>query len=327
MTFGEQNTEAEGFKQLDYALGQGVNFIDTAELYSTPARAETQGSTERIIGNWLAARGGREQIILATKIAGNLPFAAHIRPTLDYSRATLEKALEQSLDRLQTDYVDLYQLHWPNRNANFFGKRGYKHDPQDKWEDNFLEVLQSFQEIIASGRVKAWGVSNETPWGLMRILQLADAHDLPRPVSIQNPYSLVNRTFEVGLAEICLRENIACLPYSPTAFGLLSGKFHRGLDTPAARINRFGKSWTRYTGKITYEAAGRYLEIADKHGLNMVQMALAFVNDQAFVSSNIIGATSMEQLRENIASIDLQLTDEVLAEIEAVHEALPNPAP
>ena len=327
MTFGEQNTEAEGFEQMDYALSQGVNFFDTAELYSTPARAETQGSTERIIGNWLAARGGRENLIIATKIAGNLPFAGHIRSKLDFSRASLESALEQSLERLQTDYVDLYQLHWPNRKTNFFGKRGYTYDPQDSWEDDFLEILQNFKEIMASGRVRHWGVSNETPWGLMRILQLADAHDLPRPVSIQNPYSLVNRTFEIGLAEICMREQIACLPYSPTAFGLLSGKFHRGLDTPAARLNRFRKSWTRYTGDITYEAAGRYLEIADKHGLNMVQMSLAFINDQPFVASNIIGATSMEQLRENIESIDLNLSADVLADIEAVHEAIPNPAP
>ena len=327
MTFGEQNTETEGHQQLDHAVANGINFIDTAELYSTPARKETQGSTERIIGNWLSGRTDREDLIIATKIAGDLPFAAHIREELNYSKANMNSALEQSLDRLQTNYVDLYQLHWPCRNSNFFGKRGYTHDPQDKWEDDFLNILHTCKELIDSGRIRAWGVSNETPWGLMRILHLADMHDLPRPVSIQNPYSLVNRTFEIGLAEVCLRENIAVLPYSPTAFGLLSGKFHRGIDTPEARINRFGKNWSRYLGKNTYEATRRYLEIADEYGLNMVQMSLAYVNDRPFVTSNIIGARTMDQLVENIASIDLALSEEVLTKIEAVHEDIPNPAP
>ncbi len=327
MTFGEQNTEAEGHEQLDYALAQGINFIDTAELYAVPANPATQGKTEEIIGTWLRARGNRSQFILATKIAGNLPFAGHIRQPLGYQRHMLEEAIGNSLRRLQTDYIDLYQLHWPNRKTNFFGQRGYIHREDDPWEDEFLDILQSMDSLIKSGKIRHWGVSNETPWGLMRILHLADKHGLPAPVSIQNPYSLLNRTFEIGLAEICHREQIAMLPYSPTAFGLLSGKFHRGEDTPQDRMNQFAAQLPRYKGETAWEATGHYLAIAEKHGLNPIQMALAFVNDRSFVCSNIIGATSLKQLSENIDSIDVQLSSEALQEIEAVHNRMPNPAP
>ncbi|MEM6397526.1 MAG: aldo/keto reductase [Bacteroidota bacterium] len=327
MTYGEQNTEAEAHEQLDLAVENGINFIDTAELYSTPARAETQGSTERIIGTWLADRNDRDQLIIATKIAGDRPFANHIRQPLGFNRNQLEEALEASLDRMQTDYVDLYQLHWPNRNTNFFSQRGYVHDPNEQWEDDFLDILQSMQDIIASGRVRQWGVSNETPWGLMRILHLADHHGLPRPVSIQNPYSLVNRTFEVGLAEICMREQVSCLPYSPLAFGRLSGKYERGEDRPESRLNKFPNQWLRYNSDNTLEAIRHYMRIAEENQLNMAQMALAFVNDRPFVASNIIGATTIDQLKQNIGSADVELSENVLSAIEEVHALYPDPAP
>jgi aryl-alcohol dehydrogenase-like predicted oxidoreductase len=327
MTFGQQNTEAEAHEQFDYALSQGINFIDTAELYAVPARPETQGRTEKYIGTWLARRSDRDQLIIATKIAGARPFAGHIRPNLGFSRAALEEALTKSLERLQTDYVDLYQLHWPTRQTNFFGQRGYDPGKDDGWQDNFLDILRSMQELIDSGRIRHWGVSNETPWGLMRYLHLAEVHGLTPPVSIQNPYSLLNRTFEIGLSEICLRENIACLPYSPLAFGLLSGKYTRGEDTPRDRMNQFADRLPRYHRTVARQAADRYVAVAEKHGLSPAQMALAFINRQPFVKGNIIGATTMAQLVENIGSIDIELSAEVLADIEAVHDAMPNPAP
>lgn len=327
MTFGEQNTEAEGHEQLDYAIDQGVNFIDTAELYAVPARKETQGKTEEIIGSWLKKRQDRDQLILATKMAGALPFTAHIREPKDFTKGYLDEATAKSLRRLQTDYIDLYQLHWPTRRTNFFGKRGYVHDPSDPWEDNFLEVLQNMEALIQSGRIRHWGVSNETPWGLMRILHLADKHGLTPPVSIQNPYSLLNRTFEIGLSEVCLRENIAVLPYSPLAFGLLSGKFHRGEDKPENRMHQFKKQLARYQGQHIFDVTGKYVEVADRYGLNMSKMSLAFVNERPFVTSNIIGATSMQQLKENIGSDDLALDKKVVDDINAVHEQFPNPAP
>lgn len=327
MTFGEQNTEAEGHEQLDYAIEQGINFIDTAELYAVPARRETQGRTEEIIGTWLQKRGERDKLIIATKMAGALPFTAHIRTPKDFTKDYLDEALTGSLRRLQTDYVDLYQLHWPTRKTNFFGKRGYTHLPDDPWEDNFLEVLQNMDALVQSGKIRHWGVSNETPWGLMRMLHLADKHGLTKPVSIQNPYNLLNRTFEIGLSEVCLRENIAVLPYSPMAFGLLSGKFHKGTDSPENRMHKFKKQLARYQGQLPFDVTGKYLEVAEKHGLSLAQMSLAFVNERPFNTSNIIGATSMSQLKENIDSDALTLSAEILADINAVHEMFPNPAP
>lgn len=326
MTWGEQNSESEGHAQLDYAIDNGINFIDTAELYAIPSRKATQGSTERIIGTWLRNRSDRDKIILASKIVGPASNLTYIRDPLDFSPASIRTALEGSLRRLQTDYIDLYQLHWPERKNNRFGVRGYRHDSDDPWEDNFLEVLQTVQELIDEGKIRYFGVSNETPWGLMRLLHLSEMHGLPRLVSIQNPYSLLNRTFEIGLAEIAIREQTGLLAYSPLAFGLLSGKYHRGTARSDSRIHKFPQM-SRYNGDRSKEAAGKYLRIAEAHGLNMTQMALAYINSRPFLTSNIIGATSMEQLQENINSIHLQLDDEVLKAIEEVHDSVPNPAP
>ncbi|THH41757.1 aldo/keto reductase [Neolewinella litorea] len=323
MTFGQQNTEAEGHRQLDYALERGINMIDTAEMYSVPPRPETQGSTERIIGTWIRARKHRDRYYLATKIAGPRDMAAHIRPDLGFGRAQLREAINKSLERLQTDYVDLYQLHWPEREANFFGQRGVQE--LDGWQDNFQEMMEALDELRREGMIREWGMSNETPWGLMHALHLADKHGLPRPVSIQNPYSLLARGFEVGLSEVCLRENIAGFHYSPLAMGRLSGKYLYNKDTPASRLNQF-THYTRYNSDNCLEATRAYAAIAEAHGLNMTQMALAFVNDRPFTQSTIIGATTLEQLKENIDSVDLRLSDAVLEELEAVQRAIPNPA-
>jgi aryl-alcohol dehydrogenase-like predicted oxidoreductase len=323
MTFGQQNTEAEGHRQLDLARERGINLIDTAEMYSVPPKAETQGSTERIIGSWLKDRDDRAEFYLATKIAGPANMARHIRQPLGFGSTQLDDAVGKSLNRLQTDYIDLYQLHWPERQTNFFGQRGVTE--LDGWEDNFLEVLQHMQLLIDRGQIRAWGVSNESAWGLMRILHLADVHGLPRPVSIQNPYSLLARGFEVGLSEVCLRENIAGFPYSPLAMGRLTGKYLRGTDTPESRLNQF-THYTRYNSENCLAATKAYAAIAERHSLSLTQMALAFVNDRPFTQSNIIGATSVSQLRENIASIDLRLSRDVLEEIEEVQSRYPNPA-
>ena len=326
MTFGEQNTEAEGHEQLDFALDQGINFIDTAELYSVPGRKETQGSTERIIGSWLKNRSDRDKIIVATKITGPSPGLLYIRNPLNFSRDSIRTAIEGNLKRLQTDYIDLYQIHWPERKTNFFGKLNYKHDPEDPWEDNFLEVLQSMGELIDEGKIRYFGISNETPWGFMRFLQLAEKHNLPRVVSVQNPYSLLNRMYEVGMSEISIRESAGLLAYSPMAFGLLSGKYHRGPKPEQSRISKFPQM-SRYNGDISFKATEAYLKIAEKYGLSLAQLSLAWVNTRPFVTSNIIGATSMEQLKENIGSINVELNDEIIEELESIHQQYPNPAP
>lgn len=325
MTWGEQNTEAEGHEQMDYALDQGVNFFDTAELYSVPAKPETQGSTENIIGTWFKKTGNRDKVVLATKIAGPADFTKHIR-TGGFKKEELQDAVHKSLKRLQTDYIDLYQLHWPERSTNFFGERGYEHDASEQWEDNIGEVLRSLEELVKAGKIRQIGLSNEVPWGTMRFLEESKHHNLPRMVTIQNPYSLLNRLFETGTAEISIREGIGLLPYSPLAFGVLSGKYLGGKKPKNARVTLFPQ-FSRYMGENSMEATKRYQEIAKKHGLSVTQLALAFVNDRPFVTSNIIGATSMEQLKENIGSIDVLLSDEILEEINEVHSDIPNPAP
>jgi aryl-alcohol dehydrogenase-like predicted oxidoreductase len=325
MTFGQQNTESEGHEQIDYALSKGINFIDTAEMYSVPGRPETQGSTERIIGTWLQKTGKRRDIILATKVTGPSPAFKHISDNLGFSKARIYDAIEGSFKRLQTDYIDLYQLHWPERKTNFFGQLGYvNHD--DQWQDNFEETIDTLDQLIKEGKIRHWGLSNESAWGVMRSCSIADKNDQKRPLSIQNPYNLLNRSYEVGLSEISFREKISLLAYSPMGFGLLSGKFHKGLDTPNDRINQF-KNLVRYNGAKSHEATAKYMQIADDAGITPAQMALSFVNDRPFVTSNIIGATNMSQLKENISSIDIILSTNVLAAIDRIHAEISNPAP
>lgn len=327
MTFGQQNTEAEAHEQMDYAIEHGINMFDTAELYAVPARPENNGLTEKYIGTWLKKSKKRKKIILATKITGPNPGLSFIRNhQLDFSKKQIHAALEGSLIRLKTDYVDIYQLHWPQRPTNYFSKLGYTTDPNDKWEDDFLDVLQTISGLVKEGKIRHFGVSNETPWGLMHVIRLAEKHNLPVPVSIQNPYNLLNRTFEVGLAECALREKCGLLAYSPMGFGLLSGKFHKKEDTPDNRINQF-KNLARYNSPLSWNATEKYLALAEKHGLSLAQMALAFVTQQDFTTTNIIGATSMLQLKENIASAAIHLSADILKEINAIHTEIPNPAP
>ena len=325
MTWGQQNTETEGHAQLDYALENGVNFIDTAEMYSVPGREETQGSTERIIGTWLAKRHTRKDVILASKIAGPSPIFKYIREPLDFSKKALEDALHKSLKRLQTDYLDLYQLHWPERSVNVFGQRDFKWKPDEAWEDNFAAILDHLSAFVKEGKIRYAGLSNETPYGAMRYAELA-RHGKLKMVSIQNAYSLLNRRDEAGLTEVLHRENIGYLPYSPLAFGVLTGKYRHGALPKNTRLALF-PNYNRYHSKNSLEAAEAYHKIAEKYHLNFAQMALAFVRQQPFVTSTIIGATTLPQLKENIASSTLTLSGEVLEAIEAVHNLLPNPAP
>ena len=325
MTWGNQNTQDEGFAQMDFALDSGVNFFDVAELYPVPANAETYADTERIIGHWFAKTGHRDKIVLATKIAGPGDYTAHIR-TSGFSKTALNQAVDNSLKRLKTDYIDLYQLHWPERQTNTFGMRDYKYNPNDAWEDNFNEILYNLDNIIRSGKVRHIGISNEKAWGTMRYLEEAKHHDLPRMITIQNSYSLLNRTFEGDLAETSIRENIGLLAYSPMAFGVLSGKYIKGTAADNARLKLFPR-FARYSGNQSTEATKRYLRIAEDNGLTLAQMSLAFVNQRPFVTSNIIGATNLDQLKENIESINITLSDNILSEIDMVHAEIPNPAP
>jgi len=327
MTFGEQNSFEEASEQLAYALDQGVNFIDAAEMYPVPPRPETQGETERHIGRWLKSSGKRDDVILATKVTGRNPPSGdfdHVRGGPRLTRAQILEAIDGSLERLQTDCVDLYQVHWPERVTNYFGSLGYRHRPGD--EVPIEETLDALSEIVKQGKARAIGLSNETPWGLMEYLRLAQQHDLPRVVSIQNPYSLLNRAFEVGLAEMAIRESVGLLAYSPLAFGLLSGKYLGGARPPRARLTLFER-FARYTNPQAEAATEAYVNLAREAGLDPAQMALAFVNSRQFTTSNIIGATTMEQLEANIASADLALEKPVLREIEAIHARYTIPAP
>ncbi len=326
MTWGRQNSEDEAHEQMDYALDQGVNFFDTAELYPIPAKKELYAVTEELIGNWFKKTGNRDRVVLASKIAGRAEFTKFIRTT-GFTRDSIIEAVEGSLKRLQTDYIDLYQLHWPERNTNYFGQRGYNAHAIDVWEDNIHQVLETLRDLVAEGKIRHVGLSNETPWGTMRFLEESKVHQsLPRMLTIQNPYNLLNRLFEVGLSEISMREKIGLLAYSPLGFGTLSGKYLTEIPPRKARVTLF-PNYNRYSGETAVEATKKYAELAKEHGLSMAQMALAFVNTRPFVTSNIIGATSMEQLKENIESIEVNLSDEVLEGIEAIHKAIPNPAP
>ncbi|MGB5379020.1 aldo/keto reductase [Muriicola sp.] len=326
MTWGRQNTEAEGHEQMDYAVEQGINFFDTAELYPIPAHPDRYAHTEKIIGSWFKKSGKRDAIVLASKIAGKAEFTKFIRTT-GFKKESLIEAVNGSLERLQTDHIDLYQLHWPERSTNYFGQRGYTHDLSDFWQDNIHQVLETLRELIKEGKIGHVGLSNETPWGAMRFLEESKVHEtLPRMITIQNPYSLLNRLFEVGLSEISIREKLGLLAYSPLGFGVLSGKYLGGAKPANARLTLF-PAYGRYSNENALKATQKYQELADKHGVSLTQMALAFVTSRSFLTSTIIGATSMEQLKENIGSVDLNLSEELLKEIEAIHHAIPNPAP
>jgi len=330
MTWGVQNTQADGFAQMDYALESGINFFDTAEMYAVPPTKESYGTTETIIGNWLKARpGAREKIVLASKVCGgtNRPGSfGHVRGGANnLDRRNIEQAIDDSLRRLQTDHLDLYQLHWPDRVANYFGGLGYRHQPEYDGTP-IEETITVLNDLVQAGKIRHYGLSNETPWGAMSYLHHAATRGLPRPVSIQNPYNLLNRSFEIGLAEVSQRENLGLLAYSPLAFGMLTGKYANGARPAGSRISLFTR-FTRYASPEAAAASDAYVKLARAHGLSPAQMALAFVTQQPFVTSNIIGATTLEQLRENIASADVQLSADVIAGIEAIHTGQPNPAP
>ncbi len=325
MTFGEQNTEAEAHRQLDCALAHGVNFIDTAEMYAIPPCAETQGLTEQYIGSWLA-RGdvARDQVLVATKVSGPGEFMRHLRDGPRLNAQHIHQAIDNSLRRLQTDYVDLYQVHWPERPTNYFGRLGYTHE-EDGDAIAIEETYGVLEDLVAAGKVRAIGISNETPWGTAEYLRLSREKSGPRIASIQNPYSLLNRTFEVGLAEMAIRERCGLLAYSPLGFGVLTGKYLD--DCPVgSRLQRWDY-FTRYSNAQSKQATRQYVELARGHGWSPAQMALSFVRQQPFVSSVIIGATTEEQLEENLRSVELELPESALGEIEAIHEAYPNPAP
>ncbi len=324
MTWGEQNTPDEAFEQMDFALSNGVNFWDTAELYAVPPRKETYGDTEEIIGNWFEKTKKRKEVILATKVAG---------PARDYLRngensftgPNLESALNNSLKRLKTDYIDLYQLHWPERNVNNFGRLGYVHK-ENEW-NKFEDVLGELDKYIKAGKIRYVGLSNETPWGALNYLQLSKDKNLPRMMSIQNPYSLLNRSYEVGLAEVSIREKVGCLAYSPLASGYLTGKYRNKNFPKGSRMERDFDFWTRYRKPNTEAAVELYFKICEKHNLNMTQMSIKFCEIQEFMTSVIIGATTMEQLKSDIESVNVNLSNDVIEEINQVQTIYPNPCP
>ncbi len=324
MTWGEQNTQEEGFEQMDYALDQGVNFWDTAELYAVPPKAETFGHTETIIGNWFEKNKKRDKVILATKVAG--PSRKYLRNGENsFVGKNLDKAINDSLKRLKTDYIDLYQLHWPERNVNNFGKLGYTHK-ENSWNE-FEDVLENLKKYIEIGKIRYVGLSNETPWGVMKYLKLSKDKDLPRMMSIQNPYSLLNRSYEVGLAEISIREKIGCLAYSPLASGYLSGKYRNGNFPKGSRMERDFDFWTRYRKPNVDRVVEEYFKISKKYDLDISQMSIKFCEVQDFMTSVIIGATTMEQLKTDIESVKVKLDENVIKEINEIQKIYPNPCP
>ncbi|MGE8558536.1 NADP(H)-dependent aldo-keto reductase [Acinetobacter sp. UBA3106] len=329
MTFGEQNTQAEAFQQLEYALDQGLFFWDTAEMYPVPPKPETQGATETILGNWIAQRGHRDKLFIASKIAGPSQGGSHIRDgQTRFTAAEISSAIDGSLKRLQSDYIDLYQLHWPQRPTNFFGKLGYGNtEAQSEQQITALEeTLTALSDEIKKGRIRYIGLSNETPWGTLKFLHLAEKLGLEKFVSVQNPYSLLNRTYEIGMSEIAHFENVGLLAYSPLAFGYLTGKFRHGARPANARVTLFSR-FSRYSNPESEWATEQYAQLAEKHGLTPTQLALAFIKQQFFVTSTIIGATNLDQLKENIQAFDIDLSAEVLQAIEDIHRQQPNPAP
>jgi aryl-alcohol dehydrogenase-like predicted oxidoreductase len=324
MTFGEQNSENDAHSQLDYAVEKGINFIDTAEMYPIAAREATLGETERFIGSWLKKTAKRDDLVVATKIAGPNRGMAYIRNPLDFTKKNIHEAVNLSLKNLQTDYIDLYQMHWPERVMNMFGQRGVsKIDTQ--WQENFFEVLSIYDGLIKEGKIKHIGVSNENPYGVMKFISESEKHNLPRIITIQNPFSLLNRLYEVGLSEIGIRENVGLMAYSPLGFSFLTGKHLNGIQ-PTSRLGLFPQ-FTRYSNENCFKATKLYKELAESNGMTLTQMSLAFVNQQDFVMSTIIGATTMEQLRENITAFETVLSPKVISEINKIQELIPNPAP
>jgi len=325
MTWGEQNSEQEAFEQLDYATAHGVNFIDAAEMYPVPPKADTQGLTETYLGNWLASRGQRDKLVIASKVAGPGNGLSYLRGGPRLTREHIRQACEDSLRRLQTDYLDLYQVHWPDRSTNFFGKLGYQRMANEQFTP-IEETLGALHELVQEGKIRHIGLSNETPWGTMEYLRLARENSWPRVVSIQNPYNLLNRSFEVGLAEFAHREATGLLAYSPLAFGMLTGKYLGGKWPEKGRLTLYER-FSRYTGEHAQDATRAYVDLAHQHGLSPAQLALAWVNSREFVTSNIIGATTMEQLRENIGSVEVTLSQDLVEAIEAIHAEFTYPCP
>ena len=326
MTWGEQNTEKEAHEQLDYAVESGINFIDVAEMYPVPPREETYGLTESYIGNWLSKRKDRDKIILASKVAAKAEWLPYIRGgQIKLDKKNIVQALEDSLRRLKTDYIDLYQMHWPDRDTNFFGKLAYYHAPE-KDGIPIAETLAVLDELVKQGKIRVIGISNETPWGCAEYLRISREKELPRIVSIQNPYNLLNRTFEIGISEFSHREQVGLLAYSPLAFGALSGKYLNNQKPEGARLTLFER-FNRYLNPQATKATEAYVNLAKKNDLDPSQMALSYVSSRPFLTSNIIGATSMEQLKMDIESINIELSDDVIKDIESIHEKIPNPAP
>ena len=328
MTFGEQNTQLEGFEQMDYAFESGINFFDTAELYAVMPRKETYGKTEEIIGNWCKERRCRDKVSLATKIASKsdgLEWIGEGKNKLGFDKKNMNNAVDASLKRLQTDYIDLYQLHWPERKVPIFGKLDFEYDPNDNEWNVIQEVLENLNELIKIGKIRNVGLSNETPWGTMKFLQIANKNKLPRMMSIQNAYSLVNRVFDIANSEVSIREKCGLLAYSPIAGGRLSGKYMNNNSPENARYTLWPSRFSRHQTERGEKAISNYVALAKKYNIAPATFANAFVNDRPFVTSNIIGATSMTQLKENIDSINITLSKEILKEIEEIHLINPNP--
>ena len=325
MTWGTQNTEKDAFEQMDYSIDKGINFFDTAELYSVPPNSDSYGKTEAMIGNWFEKRKNREKIILATKVAG--PGCNWIRGGgNNFNEKTIGEAINGSLKRLKTDYIDLYQLHWPERSTNFFGKRDYTLDSEEGEWNSFESVLKALEKFIKSGKIRYIGMSNETPYGLSKYIELAKNKNLPRMMSVQNPYNLVNRTYEIGMSEISIREKCGLLVYYPLATGALSGKYRKGQMPKNSRQALF-KGWERHLNPLAMKAYEEYYKLAKEYDMTMAQLAQAFVNTRPFVTSNIIGATTMDQLKENIDSVNIELSDEIMEKINMIHNNNPNPSP
>ena len=326
MTWGEQNSKADGFEQMDYAIDNGVNFWDTAEIYAIPMREETYGETENIIGEWFKKTKKRDKVILATKVSGPTSKEYIRGGGCSYDKKSMSEALEKSLKRMQTDYIDLYQLHWPERNTNFFGKQGYEHDSNEKNWIAFEEILENLKKFVDAGKIRYVGLSNETAWGLAKCLELSKLKNLPKMMAVQNPYNLLNRTYEVGLAEISVREQSGLLAYSPLAFGYLTGKYRNNNMPKGSRIDLF-KDFTRYNNENSIKAIEEYYKISKKFNLDFAQMSIKFCEIQPFVTSVIIGATTMQQLKTNVESVNVKLNNEIINEINEVQKIYPNPCP